>query len=163
MGGTREMRGVSPEALLCEGCVLARLQVADSRGLMARLAEPLSRSSGFAAPLIAERLIERERVGTTALGGGTAIPHARLPGLRARTTVFATLARPVDMAALDGEPVDAVFGLISPEDAGADHLKALAAISRFFRDKDLLRRLRGADSNDALLALLCHAGWSEAA
>ncbi|HET7411008.1 MAG TPA: PTS sugar transporter subunit IIA [Paracoccaceae bacterium] len=157
------MSAAAPEALLCEGCVVAKLNVAGSRDLMAKLADVLSASSGTAPAIIAERLTERERVGTTALGGGTAIPHARLPGLAGCTTAFMTLARPLDMAALDGEPVDAVFGLISPEAAGADHLKALAAISRFFRDRELLRRLRGADSDDALLALLGAAGWSEAA
>ena len=103
--------------------------------------------------LIAERLVAREKLGSTGFGGGVAIPHAKLDGLAQVTGVFVRLAQAVDFQAVDDLPVDLVFMLLSPTDAGAVHLKALARVSRRLRDKAFLEKLRGAGSPDALYAL----------
>lgn len=103
--------------------------------------------------LIAERLVAREKLGSTGFGGGVAIPHAKLDGLAQVTGVFVRLTQAVDFQAVDDLPVDLVFMLLSPTDAGAVHLKALARVSRRLRDKAFLEKLRGAGSPDALYAL----------
>ncbi len=103
--------------------------------------------------MIAERLAAREKLGSTGFGGGVAIPHAKLDGLAQVTGVFVRLVQAVDFQAVDDLPVDLVFMLLSPTDAGAVHLKALARVSRRLRDKAFLEKLRGAGSPDALYAL----------
>jgi PTS system nitrogen regulatory IIA component len=103
--------------------------------------------------MIAERLTAREKLGSTGFGGGVAIPHAKLEGLEQVTGVFVRLAQAVDFQAVDDLAVDLVFMLLSPTDAGAVHLKALARVSRRLRDKAFLEKLRGAGSPDALYAL----------
>jgi len=108
---------------------------------------------GIDGRLVAERLAAREKIGSTGFGGGVAIPHARLAGLPGVTGVFMRLAHPIEFGAVDDLPVDLVFMLLSPSDAGADHLKALARVSRRMRDKPFLAKLRGAGSPDALYAL----------
>lgn len=105
------------------------------------------------AKTIAERLTAREKLGSTGFGGGVAIPHAKLEGLAQVTGVFVRLAQAVDFQAVDDLPVDLVFMLLSPTDAGAVHLKALARVSRRLRDKAFLEKLRGAGSPDALYVL----------
>ena len=101
-----------------------------------------------------EALLERERLGSTAFGRGLAIPHARIAGLSGVRGLFIQLAKPVDFDAVDALPVDLAFVLLSPVDAGADHLKALAQVSRFLRDDAAVARLRGARSAEALYAIL---------
>ena len=108
---------------------------------------------GIDARLVAERLADRERLGSTGFGGGVAIPHAKFDGLAAVTGVFVRLAQPIDFDAVDAMPVDLVFALLSPTDAGGEHLKALARVSRQLRDPQFLAKLRGAGSRDALWAL----------
>lgn len=108
---------------------------------------------GLDARAVTERLTAREKLGSTGFGGGVAIPHAKIPGLDAVTGLFVRLAQPIDFAAVDDLPVDLVFLLLSPTDAGADHLKALARVSRRMRDRPFLAKLRGANSRDALYAL----------
>ena len=103
--------------------------------------------------MIADRLAAREKLGSTGFGGGVAIPHAKLEGLAQVTGVFARLTQPVDFQAVDDLPVDLVFMLLSPTDAGAVHLKALARVSRRLRDKAFLEKLRGGGSPDAVYAL----------
>lgn len=103
---------------------------------------------------VTEALLERERLGSTAFGRGIAIPHARIPGLTGLRGMFFQFARPVDFDAIDALPVDLAFVLLSPVDAGADHLKALAQISRFLRDEGAVARLRGARTSEALYAIL---------
>jgi PTS system nitrogen regulatory IIA component len=102
---------------------------------------------------IADRVAERERLGSTGFGGGVAIPHAKIDGLGRVVGLFAKLAQPVEFAAIDGLPVDLVFLLLSPPDAGVDHLKALARVSRRLRDRAFVAKLRGAGSADAIYAL----------
>ncbi len=105
------------------------------------------------ARTIADRLTEREKLGSTGFGGGVAIPHAKLPDLAAPTGLFVRLSQPIDFQAVDNLPVDLVFVLLSPVDAGSDHLKALARVSRRLRNRSFLGKLRGAGSRDALYAL----------
>lgn len=99
-------------------------------------------------------LLERERLGTTGVGNGVAIPHGKFSNLDRIYGVFAHMDTPVDFESVDDLPVDLVFMLLVPEDAGADHLKALARISRLMRNKEVCEKLRGTDSADALYALL---------
>ncbi len=99
-------------------------------------------------------LLERERLGSTGVGAGIAIPHGKLAGLQRLSTVFARLREPIEFDAIDERPVDLIFLLLAPESAGADHLKALARISRLLRDESVCERLRGADSAEALYAVL---------
>ncbi|MEJ6741246.1 MAG: PTS IIA-like nitrogen regulatory protein PtsN [Emcibacteraceae bacterium] len=103
---------------------------------------------------IATILMERERLGSTGVGYGVAIPHGRFTELDKIFGVFAKLEKPVNYDALDNQPVDLVFLLLVPEKAGASHLKALAKISRILRDQSVCEKLRGADSGDAIYAIL---------
>jgi|SRR5690348_13116349 len=106
---------------------------------------------------------EREQLGSTGFGHGVAIPHGKVEGVKEIYCLFARLAEPLDYKAIDGRPVDLVFLLLSPPDAGADHLKALAAISRVTRHAATLEKMRGARSRDALAAVLMGADERDAA
>ena len=106
---------------------------------------------------------EREQLGSTGFGHGVAIPHGKVEGVKEIYCLFARLAEPLDYKAIDGRPVDLVFLLLSPPDAGADHLKALAAISRVTRHAATLEKMRGARSRDALAAVLMAADERDAA
>ena len=99
-------------------------------------------------------LLERERLGTTGVGNGIAIPHGKLAGLKKLHGVFARLSTPIDFEAIDERPVDLIFLLLAPETAGADHLKALARVSRLLRDQAVCEKLRKTDTADALYILL---------
>ena len=114
----------------------------------------IARANRLSAAEVAARLVAREKLGSTGFGGGVAIPHARIDGLAKIAGGFARLDTPADFNAVDSLPVDLVFVLLSPVDAGADHLKALARVSRRLRDPEFLAKLRGAVSADALYALL---------
>lgn len=139
--------------LLRHDAVLFDLPALGKKPLLAQLAAALARQTGGDARVIADALGERERLGSTGFGGGVAIPHAKLDGLGQVTCVFARLAQPIDYAAVDGLPVDLVMALLSPPAAGAEHLKALARVSRRLRDRPFRAKLRGAGSPDALYAL----------
>jgi len=106
------------------------------------------------ARVIADALVAREKQGSTAFGGGVAIPHARLPGLDRIVAGAIRLAQPIDFGAVDDAPVDLLMILFSPPNAGGDHLKALARVSRRLRDRGFVAKLRGAGSRDAIWALL---------
>ena len=114
------------------------------------------------APILAS-ISEREQLGSTGFGQGVAIPHGKIEGLTRIYCLFARLAEPIDYKAIDGKPVDLVFLLLSPPDAGAEHLKALAAISRVTRHLPTLEKMRGARSRDALAAVLLAADERDAA
>ena len=128
--------------------------VTSKKGLLQHLATVSARRIGVDAREIAAALAEREKLGSTGFGGGVALPHVRLPGTDRISGFFARLATPLQYQAVDRLPVDLVFMLASPVDAGADHLKALARVSRVMRDKQMLAKLRGARSRDAIYALL---------
>ncbi len=108
-------------------------------------------------------LLERERLGTTGVGGGIAIPHGRLTGIDHMYGLFARLDDPVEFDAIDDQPVDLIFLLLAPEGAGADHLKALARVSRTLRDQSTCEKLRGTESSDAIYAVLTDSTSSRAA
>jgi PTS system nitrogen regulatory IIA component len=99
-------------------------------------------------------LLQREKLGTTAVGYGVAIPHGKLPKLEKLFGLFARLERPIDFEAMDGQPVDLVFLLLAPEGAGADHLKALARIARLLRDQDVAKKLRASRDGPAIYSVL---------
>lgn len=140
--------------LLSADCVDAGLSVANKKALIQQLGTLAGRKLGRDAKEIVAALGEREKLGSTGFGGGVALPHAKLAGLGQVFGYFARLAQPIDFQSVDGVPVDLVFLLLSPPDAGADHLKALASVSRAMRDRETAAKLRGARSRDAIYALL---------
>jgi PTS system nitrogen regulatory IIA component len=135
----------------------------NKRSLLKQLAELAAQRLELPAATVLAGLNEREQLGSTGFGQGVAIPHAKIDGLERIYCLFARLGEPVDYKAIDGRPVDLMFLLLSPPNAGAEHLKALAAISRVTRDGATLERLRGARSRDALAALLIGADERDAA
>lgn len=149
--------------ILTPGTVSAGLQATAKKALFQQLATIAERESGIDSRLVIERLGERERLGSTGFGGGVAIPHGKIDGLDRVVGVFVRLNEPIDFQAIDDMPVDIVFMLLSPPDAGAEHLKALARVSRALRDRPFLAKLRGAGSQDALYALLATAEARDAA
>lgn len=134
--------------------VLFQLKANNKKAILQKAAEALANSTGSEAIQIFERLAEREKLGSTGMGAGVAIPHARLQGIDRVYTVFMTLAEGAEFEALDDKPVDIVFALIAPQDAGADHLQALAKISRMLRNREFCTKLRGATSADVLTSLM---------
>jgi PTS system nitrogen regulatory IIA component len=134
--------------------VLACVKASAKKGLLAELAARAAQLYRLDERRLFDRLLERERLGSTGIGGGIAIPHGRMAGLDKPVGLFARLAHPVDFDSIDERPVDTVFLLLAPEGAGADHLKALARVSRLLRDRSLVDKLRATESADALYALL---------
>jgi len=134
--------------------VTACLKSPGKKALLADLAHRAASIHGVDERRVFDLLLERERLGSTGIGGGIAIPHGRLAGLDRPRGLFARLGHPVDFDAIDERPVDLVFLLLAPEGAGADHLKALARVSRLLRDRALVEKLRATDKADALFALL---------
>ena len=134
--------------------VVVDLAGTTKRVVLEALAARAAGLAGRAAHEVSAVILEREALGSTGFGAGTAIPHGRLAGLGGIVAVAARLAQPVDFAALDGLPVDLIVLMLAPVDAGADHLKALARVSRALRDPAFCGRLRGAASADAFYALL---------
>jgi nitrogen PTS system EIIA component len=134
--------------------ILACVKASAKKALLAELAAKAAQLYKLDERRLFDRLLERERLGSTGIGGGIAIPHGRMAGLAKPVGVFARLAHPVDFDSIDERPVDTVFLLLAPEGAGADHLKALARVSRLLRDRGLVDKLRATESADALYALL---------
>jgi len=149
--------------LIAPSRVVASLRAATKRQVLQELARRAASETAVHERKIFDALLERERLGTTGLGMGTAIPHAKLPELKRLSCFFARLDRPVDFAAIDEAPVDLVFMLLAPETAGADHLKALARLSRLMRDRVVCEKLRGTDNPEALYALLTDEAATHAA
>ncbi len=139
--------------LLSPQGVQAALVVPNKKALFQQLAGSASKLIDTDPRVIVDRLVERERLGSTGFGGGIAIPHGKIEGLDRVVGMFARLGTAIDFAAIDDLPVDLVFLLLSPVDAGVEHLKALARVSRRMRDKAFVAKLRGAGSDDALYAL----------
>lgn len=135
----------------------------NKRSLLQQLANLAGQRLGVESTGILASITERERLGSTGFGQGVAIPHGKIDGLTQIYCLFVRLAEPVDYKAIDGRPVDLVFLLLSPPDAGAEHLKALAAISRITRHLPTLEKMRGARSRDALAAVLMGADERDAA
>jgi nitrogen PTS system EIIA component len=135
----------------------------NKKALLQQLANLAGQQAGLDSGAILSSLNEREQLGSTGFGQGVAIPHGKVEGLKRIYCLFARLSEPLDYKAIDGRPVDLVFLLLSPPDAGAEHLKALAAISRVIRHAATLEKMRGARSRDALAAVLMAADERDAA
>ena len=159
-GRPRQIAGIGD--LVTPERVYAQLRVSSKRQALQELAKRAAAPTGLSERAIFEVLSERERLGSTGIGMGTAIPHGKLAGLDTLYGIFARLERPIPFDAIDDQPVDLIFLLLAPENAGADHLKALALVSRLLRDRPVCRKLRGTDRADALYALLTDRGAGEA-
>jgi nitrogen PTS system EIIA component len=140
--------------LITPSRVVAQLRATNKKQALQELAKRAAVMTGIQDRAIYDVLIERERLGSTGIGMGIGIPHGRLSGLDKLCGIFARLDRPVPFDAIDDQPVDLIFLLLAPEGAGADHLKALARVSRLLRDRTVCEKLRGTDNADALYALL---------
>jgi PTS system nitrogen regulatory IIA component len=140
--------------LLQPEAVVADLKAANKKQLLQELARHASKITGVNDRKIFETLLERERLGSTGVGSGIAIPHGKLSDFKRLYGVFARLDRPVDFDSIDEQPVDLIFLLLAPEGAGADHLKALARVSRLLRDSSMCDKLRGAETADGLYMVL---------
>jgi PTS system nitrogen regulatory IIA component len=143
--------------------VIPSLKAKTKKQLLQELAGRAARLTGLEERYIFDTLLQRERLGSTGLGQGIAIPHCKLSGLKRIVGIFARLAEPIDFDAVDGAPVDLVFLLLAPEGAGADHLKALARISRLLRESQAVEKLRVCKDATALYAVLTETATSHAA
>ena len=149
--------------LILPESVIANLRVTSKKQALQELAKKAHELTGQPERALFEVLMERERLGTTGVGHGIGIPHGKLPELNRLYGLFARLETPIDFDAIDEQPVDLIFVLLAPETAGADHLKALARVSRLFRDRAICEKLRGTDSSEAIYALLTQSPASHAA
>jgi PTS system nitrogen regulatory IIA component len=140
--------------LLQPAAVIPQLKVQGKKQLLQEIAARAAEVTLISDRKIFETLMERERLGTTGVGQGIAIPHGRLSDVKSIVGVFARLESPIDYEAVDNQPVDLVFALLAPEGAGADHLKALARVSRLLRNQQATEKLRAAKTAEALYALL---------
>lgn len=140
--------------ILAPNAVIADMRANTKKKALHEVAQRAAQVTGLGERAIFDVLLERERLGSTGLGGGIAIPHGKLKALDRLHGVFARLATPIDFEAIDARPVDLMFVLLAPESAGADHLKALSRVSRALRDKGLVDKLRATDHPEALYALL---------
>jgi len=140
--------------LLKPAAVISSLKVQGKKHLLQELSARAAQVTHLPERKIFETLMERERLGTTGVGQGIAIPHGRLGDIAEIAGVFARLETPIDYDAVDNQPVDLVFMLLAPEGAGADHLKALARVSRLLRNQAATEKLRAAKSAEALYAIL---------
>ena len=140
--------------LIAPNAILPALKVNGKKQVLHELAARAAMLTGQNERAIFDILMQREKLGSTAVGNGIAIPHGKLPTLTRLFGLFARLERPIDFEALDNQPVDLVFLLLAPEGAGADHLKALARVARLLRDSAIARKLRASHDAEALYAVL---------
>jgi nitrogen PTS system EIIA component len=149
--------------LLRPEAVFSRARWQGRRQVLAEMSAGMAAVHGLDARRVLEALNDRERLGSTGVGEGVAIPHARVEGIDRPVGGFARLLEPADFDAIDERPCDLVFMLLAPQDAGAEHLKALARVSRLFRQEPVRVALRKAQSLDAILQILCPDKTSDAA
>lgn len=143
--------------------IAARSGATSKRQALTVAAELGARAFGIDAGTVLEALVEREAEGSTGVGHGVAVPHARLPGLGRMRAVFVRMEQPVAFDAVDDQPVDLLFALFAPPEAGSEHLRALSRVSRLLRRTEVRQRLRKARSVDAIYALLVQEAESSAA
>lgn len=148
---------ISPEG------VIPNLRVASKKQALQELAKCAADLTGLDERVIFDVLLERERLGTTGIGNGIAIPHAKPPNLDRLHGLFARLEKPINFDSLDGQPVDLIFLLLAPEGAGADHLKALAQVSRLLRNERICEQLRRSEDAETLYTRLMDSEASRAA
>lgn len=149
--------------LITPAAVIPNLRATSKKQALQDMAKKAAEITGLHERAIFDVLLERERLGTTGVGNGIAIPHGKLPAMEKLYGLFARLEKPIPFESIDEQPVDLIFLLLAPETAGADHLKALARVSRLLRDKGVCEKLRGTDNADALYALLTESPASRAA
>ena len=142
------------ESILSTRAVIPNLRASSKKQALQELARNASELTGLEQREVFDVLLERERLGTTGVGAGIAIPHGKLANLQQLYGLFARADRGIDFDSVDDQPVDLIFLLLAPESAGADHLKALARVSRLLRDATICEKLRGCESRDAIYALL---------
>jgi PTS system nitrogen regulatory IIA component len=140
--------------LVARNAIVPALKVTGKKQALQELSAKAAELTGQSERAIYEILLQRERLGSTGVGSGIAIPHGKLARLDHLFGLFARLDRPIDFEALDGQPVDLVFLLLAPESAGADHLKALARVARLLRDREIANKLRESRDADAIYAVL---------
>ena len=149
--------------ILDRGAIAARASAPSKRQALTAVADIAARNFGIDVAVILEALSEREAAGSTGVGYGVAVPHARLPGLDRMRGVFVRLDQPVEFESVDEQPVDLIFALFAPPNASSEHLRALARVSRMLRQGDLREHLRNARTPDAIHALLVQERPSAAA
>ena len=149
--------------LINDASVVESLHVTSKKQALQDLSRRAADITGLHERTIFDVLMAREKLGTTGVGNGIAIPHGKIPNLDRLYGLFARLERPIDFNSIDEQPVDLIFLLLAPESAGADHLKALARVSRLLRDTTVCQKLRGTDKAEALYALLTESTANQAA
>lgn len=149
--------------LLQQEAIIPALRVNSKKQLLQELAAKAAKLTSIPEREIFDVILQRERLGSTGVGHGVAIPHGKLNSIQKIVGVFARLETPVDFEALDDQPVDLAFLLLAPEGAGADHLKALSRIARILRDQDMVAKLRATDSAQAIYTFLNEEQASNAA
>ncbi len=140
--------------LIAQESIIATLKASSKKQVIQEMAEKAAETTDLSARTIFDQLLQRERLGSTGIGHGIAIPHARVPGIDHIVGVFARLDKPIDFEAVDDEPVDLVFMLLAPEGEGADHLKALARIARVLRDSSNAGKIRASRDASAIYGVL---------
>ncbi|HWL05201.1 MAG TPA: PTS IIA-like nitrogen regulatory protein PtsN [Xanthobacteraceae bacterium] len=140
--------------LVAPNAILPALKVNGKKQALQELATKAAELTGQDERVVFETLLQREKLGSTGVGSGIAIPHGKLPQLDRLFGMFARLERPIDFEALDGQSVDLIFLLLAPEGAGADHLKALARVARVLRDPEVAEKLRQSRDAEALYSVL---------
>lgn len=149
--------------ILASNGVVLDLKATSKKQVFQELARVAAEETGLTAREVFDAVLERERLGSTGVGSGVAIPHARLKGVDRIVGVFTRLEQPIDFDSIDDEPADLIFMLLAPDEAGADHLKALARVSRALRRPELRDRLRSAPTDEAVRTLLAGQPQTDAA
>lgn len=139
---------ISPDA------IIGNAKSNSKKQLLQEIAEAASAQTGQKSRTLFDLLLQRERLGSTGIGNGVAIPHGKIAGLEGICGIFARLAKPIDFDAMDDEPVDLVFAIFAPEGSGADHLKALSRIARLLRNQSVLSQIRNTSDADAIYSFL---------
>lgn len=150
-------------SIMVDGAVATEENAANKAAVFAKLAQMAAQAYNLDPQTVLEGLDERERLGSTGFGGGSAIPHCKIADINTPIGLFLRLETAMDFDAVDGEPVDLIFALVSPAHDGAAHLRALAEVSRMFRDEKSCKTLRGAADHEALFALLANSDERDAA
>ena len=140
--------------LISSKSIIATLKVGSKKQALQELSQIAEEITGVSSRDIFGTVLQRERLGSTGVGQGIAIPHGKLEGLDKLFAIFARLETPISYDSMDDQPVDLIFLLLAPESAGADHLKALARISRTLRDPSITEKLRNSDSSKAIYSIL---------
>jgi PTS system nitrogen regulatory IIA component len=148
---------------LPRSAILASIRASSKKQLLLEIAERAAPLAGLDARAVFDSLLQRERLGSTGIGNGIAIPHGKFETLARLCGFFVRLDKPIDFDAVDGQPVDMLFVLLAPEHAGADHLKALSRVARALRNQPVMAQLRATRDPDVLHAILTQAEYTRAA